>query len=149
MTARIIATARTYDELLAALRLRIAELNVSTETIDSVAGLPERYTVKLFAPVPVKGLGRVSMGLLLGALGLKLDVVVDDAAYARVRDRLVQRSCANGGMLATPWRERVGDSQWGKVMAARRTLLVSASRRRQIAKKASKTRWQKKINKGG
>lgn len=144
MTPRIIATARTYDELLAALRLRIAELNVSTETIDSVAGLPERYTVKLFAPVPVKGLGRVSMGLLLGALGLKLDVVVDDAAYARVRDRLVQRSCHNGGMRAVgrPQNKHfVGNSEWGRVMAARRTLLLTPAKRRQIAKIASKTRW--------
>ena len=113
MQDRVIGIARSHDELLGAIKVRVAELDVSYETIDQVGGLPERYVNKLFAPVPLKGLGRVSMGLLLGALGLKLLVVEDAEAYARVRDRLVKRAIANGGMPTSKRHARIGDSDWG------------------------------------
>jgi hypothetical protein len=40
------------------------------------------------APSAIKALGRTSMGALLGALGLRLLVAVDEAALAKVRHRL-------------------------------------------------------------
>jgi hypothetical protein len=56
--------------------------------VDEVAGLPQRYTAKLLAPKGLKSLGRISMGPILGALGLKLAVLPDDEALARIRHRL-------------------------------------------------------------
>lgn len=80
MTAPI----RSMDELLQALRDRRDSLNISHETIDSIAGLQSGYTSKLLAPKPIKNLGPMSFGSLLGALGLAVVVVPDPDQCERV-----------------------------------------------------------------
>jgi hypothetical protein len=86
---RPLALVREYPELVEALRARAEELNVSRETIDSVSGLQSGYSAKLLSQV--KGVGRVSLGPLLGSLGLVIILAEDPAALAKVRDRLVPR----------------------------------------------------------
>jgi hypothetical protein len=85
---RIIGEVTSYAGLVAALRLRLDELGTTRETVDEVAGLPARYAGKLLSPNPVKSLGRSSLGLLLGTLGVKLIVAVDEVALERIRHRL-------------------------------------------------------------
>jgi hypothetical protein len=80
MTAPI----RSMPELLNAIRARRDELNISHETIDSIAGLQSGYTSKLLAPRPIKNLGPMSFGSLLGALGLAVVVVEDPTMCERV-----------------------------------------------------------------
>jgi len=80
------------------------------------------HVSKLLAPVPVKALGRMSLTLLLGALGLK-PIVVEDPDQARpapvvktrreptsvtrrTRCALLGRSCCHG--LPVPPMRRVG-----------------------------------------
>ena len=82
---------RNYQELHLALRERAEQLGVSRLTIDDVSGLPSGYSAKLLAPVPIKRLGPLSFGLMLQALGLKLVVVEDREALARVKSRLTPR----------------------------------------------------------
>jgi hypothetical protein len=98
---RPIAIAREYGELINALRDRAEELNVSRETLDAVSGLQSGYTAKLL--VGLKGLGRVSLGPLLGSMGVVLVVMEDPIALAKVRDRLVPRCpqghSAHGGIV--------------------------------------------------
>jgi hypothetical protein len=60
-----LATVRTYDELLAALRARTDELQITRDTIDAVGGLPDRYAVKLLCPHPIKIMGRVGPHALI------------------------------------------------------------------------------------
>ncbi len=107
---RIIAEVKDYAGLVLALRGRIAELNVAGETIDDVAGLPLRYTMKLLAPIQKKTIGRVSLGPLLGTLGIKLHVVEDPEVFERIRPRLVPRKDGrrNAGeqMLASKGRRK-------------------------------------------
>jgi hypothetical protein len=74
--------------LVAALRFRLADLGTTGETVDEIAGLPSHYTSKLLAPSHVRVLGKVSLGSLLGALGLKLVVAVDEEALAKIKHRL-------------------------------------------------------------
>jgi hypothetical protein len=93
-----IAVVTDYRDLVVALRHRIVELGTSMESVDEVAGLPQRYTAKLLAPGGQKSLGRISLGPILGALGLKLAVLPDDEALARIRHRLPKRS-RNGPKL--------------------------------------------------
>lgn len=149
MNARIIATARSYGELLEAFRARVEELDIARKTLDQLAGLPDGYSGKVFAPVPCKSLGPTSMGLLMMALGLRLDVLVDDAAYIRVMGGSTPtRKVNNGGRptsdrLTKKHQLRVGDSEWGRVMAARRMLLLSPSKRRQIARIARRVQLGK------
>jgi hypothetical protein len=86
---RPLALVREYPELVEALRARAEELNVSRETIDSVSGLQSGYSAKLLCQI--KGVGRTSLGPILGSMGLVLVVAEDPAALAKVRERLVPR----------------------------------------------------------
>lgn len=97
---KTLATVREYVDLVEALRARRDALQITHETIDAVSGLAAGYTGKLLAPPtgptdamrPSKRhLGPLSFGPMLAALGLKLLVVEDKEAIARVRSRLVLR----------------------------------------------------------
>ena len=146
-----LAEVRSYDDLLDALRARMASLCVSSETIDEVSGLPSRYVNKLLRPVPLKGLGPVSFGLVLGALAIKLVVFEDPEQLQKVASRLTPRSpygrmptaqmpTAKKRRKPSPLR---GNSQWGKLMRARATLKQTAAKRSQLARHAAKRRWKK------
>jgi hypothetical protein len=81
----------SYAELLDVLRRRKDELNISFETLDATAGLQSNYASKILGPHPSRRLGEISLGCILGTLGLKLIVAPDPKALAKVRDRLVPR----------------------------------------------------------
>src|SRR5258705_428025 len=112
---------------------------------DDVAGLPLRYTMKLLAPVPVKGIGRTSLGPLLGALGLKLVVAVDHEVLARIRPRLIGRHHASLALLPVgkPRQKAytINSTEVSLLYNERRTLKLSPSRRSSIARIAAKARW--------
>ena len=88
---RIIGEFDAYPGLLAALRARIAELNVAGERLDELAGLPRGYFQKLIGTRPKKRLGMQSLGDVFGALAIKAVLVEDEAALARITNRLVKR----------------------------------------------------------
>jgi hypothetical protein len=136
---RQIAVARDYAQLHAALRARADELGLSRDTIDRY-GLPRGYASTLLAPVPVKAIGRMSLGPLLGALGLMLIVVEDAELLAQFAAAEKRRNEAHthGGYSRGRWRR---NKAWARVMAARRMLVISPERRREIARKAIRARW--------
>jgi hypothetical protein len=148
---RHLAIVHSYAELIAALRARVVELGTTGEVVDEVSGLPARYTAKLLAlPVPVKALGPISLAPLLGALGLKLIVAEDTEALEKIRHRLEPRKSTNhtNAFLPTPDHRRkrspfAGDSEWGKLMRNRRTLLSSPKTRRRQARHAVRSRWRR------
>jgi len=86
-----IGTVKNYDDLLTIVRARVAELGISFETLDAVSGVCSGYSAKLIGATPCKRLGAVSLGAILGTLGIKLLVVEDLEQLARVRSRLVRR----------------------------------------------------------
>lgn len=88
---RRIATVTSYDELIAAFRARADELKVTRETLDSVTGLQTGYSGKLLAPVPMKSLGRVSLGPMLQAMGLAIVLVEDPEALRRFAGQHAER----------------------------------------------------------
>lgn len=91
---RPLATVRDYAGLIEAIRVRRAELNVTLEVVDDVAGTCSRYSSKLLCDPPMKHLGAISLGPILGALGLALVVVEDIETLDRVRSRLTPRKIA-------------------------------------------------------
>jgi hypothetical protein len=102
---RQLATISDYDGLIRALRARVDELDISRETIDLVSGLQSGYAAKLLAQI--KGVGRISLGPLLGTLGCVLVLVEDEAALDLVRSRLVKRCAAPSARAnAVRWRRR-------------------------------------------
>jgi hypothetical protein len=85
------AIVTSMPELIDAIRARRDELNISHETIDDIAGLPSGYTSKLLAPSPIKNLGWMSLGAILGALGIGLVVIEDSVQRAKVESRWCKR----------------------------------------------------------
>ena len=83
-----LAIVRTTDDLREVFRRRVAELNISLETLDALAGLPTRYSSKVLSLQPTRSFGQISFEALLGALGLALIVIEDAEALARVQRRL-------------------------------------------------------------
>ena len=81
---------RSYAALVGALVARRDSLGIAQETVDAVAGFSDRYTAKIEAGT--KRAGKVTLGLLLGALGLKLTVSEDREALKRVRAMFKQRT---------------------------------------------------------
>ena len=84
----VLAEVRDLSELHRALRQRSEALNLSRNGLDALAGLETGYSAKVLAQRPARCLGPVSLPALLGALGCKLLLVVDDRAMARLEPRL-------------------------------------------------------------
>jgi hypothetical protein len=151
---RQLAIVRDYDSLHVALRARADELNVSRESIDDAAGFQSGYSGKLLAGTPIKRLGAVTMGPMLTVLGLMLVVVEDPDAIERFTTRLTKREHAGNDVLAVGRRKKrrrypkLGP-EWGRRMRARQMLLQSATKRKQIARKAARARWgSMRMNRG-
>lgn len=139
---RVIATVTDYNGLLAALRLRANELQVAGETLDDVCGLPTRYVAKLLGPKPVRRIGMLSLGSLLGALGLALAVVEDAETMQRYGDRLTKRngSAVRAGTVQFAISRRFMrkiQAQGGKNSRK----YMTPGRARQLARKAARARW--------
>ena len=99
--ARVIAEIRHYQDFTAALRAWIAELGTTYESVNELAGLQDGYLAKLIASTPIRSFSRISLGNTLGALGVKLLLVVDDERLAAMRPRYtVSKRYASNGMPA-------------------------------------------------
>jgi hypothetical protein len=78
-------------ELIAAIRARLVELDISYDTLDTAALLPDGYTGKLLAPEPIKHAGALTLWNILGTLGYRIALIHDPDLLARFRDKLVTR----------------------------------------------------------
>lgn len=84
----IIAEVRSADGwagMLNAFRLAFDELSTSYRVVNDIAGMAEGHVEKLLQPKPSKNIGPVTFGPLLGALGIKILVVIDEPALASLR----------------------------------------------------------------
>jgi hypothetical protein len=71
-------------EFLDALRRRQAELGISYETIDGIAGFSPSYTAKLLSGS--KRMGQMSMWVILQVLGFRIALIDDPAAVQRIKE---------------------------------------------------------------
>jgi hypothetical protein len=97
MSARLGRLISDYQGLLEAFRDRAKELEISREGIDSIAGWADGYASKLLGGAAAKQrkiIGPLSLGLMLGTLGLKMILVEDPESTARTLTRrtIVDRS---------------------------------------------------------
>jgi hypothetical protein len=163
---RIVATVTDYPGLIAALRSWMQELGTTMESVDEVCGWQSRHVNKLLAPTMIKTLGRVSMGAVLGALGLKLIVAVDEPVLARMKRRLAQsrwpakraavhrdklmaeaaagvaQDAHTGFIPACGKHHFAGDTEWGRKAQAARLAQMTAEARSRQARKAVNARWK-------
>jgi hypothetical protein len=105
---RVLGEFTRYDQLLTLLRARIAELDVSGETLDAISGLPRGYFLKLVAPRPSRGLGVKSLVEVLGSLAVKCVLIEDTEQLELIRTRLVKRDSArvHSGAFSVPLTKR-------------------------------------------
>lgn len=80
-----------YVSLRNAIRARVEQLNVSRVCLDDVTGLPAGYSAKLLAPCGKKKIGQLAIDLLLKAAALKVFLVDDREALAKVQPMFVER----------------------------------------------------------
>jgi hypothetical protein len=104
------AAASDYVGLRDAIRARVEQLNISRECLDEVAGLPAGYSGKLLSQgkaKDVKRFGPLSLDLLLKATGLKLVLVDDREALAKVQPLYTERAIKQA-RLENHWRRSKG-----------------------------------------
>jgi hypothetical protein len=111
-----IAVVTDYDGLVTALRQRVIDLGTHLPAVDRVAGLPDFYTSKVLGQKRL--LGPMSFGALLGALALKLAVVPDNDALARIRHRLPARGTRGEAFQACANRSKARKRQARELAAA-------------------------------
>jgi hypothetical protein len=143
MTERIIGEFDAYPGLLAALRARVAELDVSGERLDELAGLPRGYFQKLMGTRPSKRIGMRSLGDVFGALAVKAVLVEDEAALARISSRLVKRkyavrAAASQFEVSHRFLRKIA-SMGGRARNAKLTL----QQRSELGRKLANHRWAK------
>jgi hypothetical protein len=140
---RIIGEFDAYPGLLAALRARIAELDVAGERLDELAGLPRGYFQKLIGTRPKKRLGMQSLGDVFGALAIKAVLVEDEAALARISSRLVRRkyvvrTAASHVEISHRFLRKIG-AMGGKARDAK----LTPQQRRSLGRKLAAYRWHR------
>jgi hypothetical protein len=141
-----------YAALVDSMRARAQELRVavSSENFAQVCGLPSYYPVKLLSVRPVRRIGALSLGPMLGALGMKLIAVEDPEAVARFTSRLParQESCVHTGTME--WRiSRRAFRQMQAKGRKSRWENMTPKQRSAWARKLNKIRWAKARNGNG
>ena len=77
----------SYDELVVALRQRVAELGIVYDTVDKIAGLAPRYAAKLLCQPPMKHVSTPLLFSILDSLGLRMRLEPDDRAIETLSKR--------------------------------------------------------------
>jgi hypothetical protein len=137
--ARPIGTARSYDDLRRIVAEHCASIGMTRAELDIEAGIAEGNAAKALARRARKRLGWVTLGRVMAAVGLVLQVAIDPAAQALPSARSAREPRSH-------WRHQRGPA-WGKRMAARRALKLTAEQRSDIARKAAQARWSRTKNK--
>ena len=141
---RIVGGFVEYDDFVQAIRNRVAELGIHGTRFDALAGWTEGYLSKLTAQRPARRIQMQSMGPLLSAMGVKLQMVEDPAGTARLR-RLLPRNLsyvrvmpAAASILFTARQLKRIRRLGGQARAA----ALTAKERSKIARKAALARWR-------
>jgi hypothetical protein len=141
---RVLGEFRDYNQMLAGLRARITELQLAGETLDEVSGLPKGYASKLTSARPTRRIGAVSLGPILGVLGIKCLFVEDEDALRRVADRLTRRNSnlVRGGTTVIELSHRFMRKIQAKGRKAR-FAKMTAEQRSELARELNRIRWKK------
>jgi len=143
---RVIADVTSYEQMLAALRARVNELQLNGERFDEFAGLPRGYLSKLIGAKPIRRLGMTSFAPVLAGLGLRLLVIEDNAATERLKNKLPPRnqsyvrSVAVHTNVTTRFVRKIGAKGGENSRKYLGKRLV-----KQLARKAAAARWKKEL----
>jgi hypothetical protein len=134
-----------YSDFMQALRDRVSEMQIQGDSFCEFAGLPRGYLSKLLTIRNVRRVGLQSMGPLLSAMGVKLQLVEDPAGTARLRrlsprnPSFVRTMRADACIVLTPKMLVRIRKLGGQARMAR----LTAKERRELARKAALARWRR------
>ena len=139
---RVIAEFVDYPGMLAALRARVSELQISGERFDEFAGLPRGYLSKLVGARPVRRVGMTSFSPLMNALGLRCLFVEDPEGTERLKSRVKLRNVsyvrgAPSIVLTVRYFKKIG-----RKGAQARVDNSTKEQRQRWARKAAIARWR-------
>jgi hypothetical protein len=150
-TCRHLAVVSDYRGLIEALRARAEELEVSRRTLDEIGGLSDGQAAAILANFA--GMGPVSLGLILGALGLQLAVIEDPEATARLRRRIdnglrrigkmVRPSHSIQARKTTIRYSFLTDPVSQRVKGKRRMALLTKAQRSAFGRRGNTVRWSR------
>jgi hypothetical protein len=142
---RVIADVGSYEQMLAALRARINELQINGERFDEFAGLPRGYLSKLIGARPIRRLGMISFAPVLAGLGLRCLFVEDPEGTARLKNQVKPRNSsyvrampADACMVLTPRMLQRIRRLGGKARMAQ----LTPKQRSELARRAALARWR-------
>jgi hypothetical protein len=92
-------------ELLAAIRKRIDQLELTHEVVEELAGLPRGYGAKVWSDTPPKRISAHTLFWVLQSLGLRMRLEVDPALVAKLQHRWVPRKMARPSKIMWPSRQ--------------------------------------------
>lgn len=128
------------------MRTRAAERKIAIGSDNSadLAGLPDRYIAKLLGPRPVKRIGMISLGPLLGLLGVRLVMVEDLIAVEALAGRIIARneSCVRSGATQFEVSFRFL-KKIGALGGKKRAKNLTPRQRSRGARKAALAKWRK------
>jgi hypothetical protein len=146
---RALAYVHDYDEMIGALRARMAELGVTNETMDYITGLQSGYVGKLLGPSRIKNLGPKSFGAMLQSLGLKIVIVEDAETSEKMKSRWQKREKAKPTrtIVRAPRATWLFSARSGRRVRKRYLKKLSKSERSQIGTRLVQARWQREREK--
>jgi hypothetical protein len=141
---RALARIEHSEALLAAIRRRVDELQITHEIIDHRSGFQSGYSSKLLSDPPQRRLGHFSLFVLLQTLGLDMVLVENPQALENLKNPMHKRRQA--WMLRapsivhlTPDFLRLIGTKGGRARAQK----LSEKRRSEISRQAAMARWSK------
>ncbi len=141
---RILSVFVDYPGMLAALRARTEELRLSREAIDQVAGLPSGYSGKILGIGQVRRLNLISLGPVLGALGIKLVMVEDAAALRDFGGRLDKRKeNMVRGSVTHMFKNRAEYREMGRKGRKSQLDKMTPKQKTALGRRLAKARWSK------
>lgn len=141
-----------YHGLVAALRRRKNDLNLSDVTVDELANLAAGHTGKLLGAAEVKRLGPLSLFAICYALSVKVALVEDPEAMEKIAEFGEKRkrppyATLEARALGTTALSRVRPavlSELSKLGNQARQCKIPAARRSSIARNAANARWKQR-----
>lgn len=146
----IIAEIRTQDDLIEALRAAKDMRGLSNRWCDEIGDLTDGQTDKVLGPTRVKGLSRFLFSMYHSMFAVKLVMVVDEEATARMQAKWEGRDTSNvrveSGRVSKKLLERAKPLVFeaaGRAGATARNQILSPEYRTKIAVDAVESRWKK------
>jgi len=143
---RQIAVVRSYDELLAALRARAAQIGATRAAIDAVGGFAAGHSSTLLAAGGARKLTADTLIPMVQTIGLAIALIEDPFALEQLKNRLgngtnwrMLNGVKNEGIILKFSRRYM--RKLGQISGQSRKQKISKQTRSRVARQAAFARW--------